>query len=148
MKINDFARKNWVWKRLTGPDWTRPGGTRGAVLCLRQGSSGRDYSGFVPPTQLSPQGAGRIQSLRAFRRAKNHQKQAWGSNLDQKSDFWLFWNFWEFIKKVNFAQFGESLGRLGVSPPTQPNPILFFWTGERSIFHKKIWSGSQEMSIF
>ena len=37
-----------------------------------------------------------IQSLRAFRRAKNHQKQAWGSNLAQKCDFWRFWNFWFF----------------------------------------------------
>ena len=55
-----------------------------------------------------------IQSLCAFRRAKNHQKQAWGSNLGQKCDFWRFWNFWKFIKKLIFAQFGESLGSLGV----------------------------------
>ena len=117
-------------KDQVGPGRVRPGGTRGAVLCLRQGSSGRDYSGFVPLTQLSPQGAGRIQSLRAFRRAQHHQKQAWCSNFNQKCDFWQFWNFWKFIKKLIFGGFGESLGSLGVSPPTQPNTILFFGGGD------------------
>ena len=51
-----------------GEGEVRPGGMRGGTE-PPVGSSGRDFFGSFIPTQLSPRGAGRIQSLRAFRQA-------------------------------------------------------------------------------
>ena len=60
-----------------------------AVLCRPRASTGLELVPFLQSN--APVGVqfheSFIQSLRAFRRAQHHQKQAWGSNLIQKCDF-------------------------------------------------------------
>ena len=69
LKMLEKQRKLEVWRRLekVGVSWNRSGLAESAEAVLS--ASRADCICFVLLTQLSPQGAGRIQSLRAFRRA-------------------------------------------------------------------------------
>ena len=101
MKINGFSR---FGRTRMDQDGRRPGGMRGAVLCLRQGSSGRDVLALCLYHGCARKG------LAVF----NRYAHSAGPKNHQKFDFWRFCNFWKIIKKLSFGGFGESLGTLGV----------------------------------